>query len=181
MDLGTRVLAADGLGGRIMKVNHAGENGAVQIYTGQILVARLTAPSLVNELRHFRVHETEHRRIFEEELERRGMRRCRSYLLCGLGGFLLGASTALFGKGAIAATTVAVERVVLGHLQQQFLALEHDDPAAAQAVRAIVHEEQEHHDKAATHAAGASRLWLALLAPVVAAATEVVIWTGMRL
>lgn len=180
MELSTRVLAADGLGGRILKVNHAGENGAVHIYAGQILLARFTAPSLVEELRHFKEHEEGHRRIFFDELQRRGIRRCRSYLLCGLGGFLLGAITGLFGRGAIAATTVAVERVVLGHLRQQLQVLEGVDPAAAQAVGAIVQEEQEHHDRAEVHSR-ASRIWLSVLAPIVAASTELVIWSGMRL
>jgi demethoxyubiquinone hydroxylase (CLK1/Coq7/Cat5 family) len=32
------------------------------------------------------------------------------YLLCGAGGFALGVGTGLFGRGAIAATTVALER-----------------------------------------------------------------------
>ena len=181
MEISARVLAADGLGGRILKVNHAGENGAVHIYTGQILVARLTAPSMVAELQHFRTHEENHRHVFGSELQRRGIRRCRSYLLCGLGGLILGAGTALFGRGAIAATTVAVEQVVLGHLKQQLALLEHRDPAAAEAVRTIVSEEQEHHDSAAAHAANASRFWLAVLAPLVAVATEIVIWTGLRL
>jgi len=180
MELSARVLAADGLGGRIMKVNHAGENGAVCIYSAQILLARWTAPSWVAELREFREHELRHRRIFLDELERRGMRRCRSYLLCGLGGYVLGLVTGAFGRGAIAATTVAVERVVLGHLRHQLAALDGTDAHAADAVRAIVHEEQEHHDRASLHAR-ASRVWLAILAPLVAAATEVVIWTGMRL
>ena len=124
MELGARVLAADGLGGRILKVNHAGENGAVNIYSGQLLMARLTAPSLVPELREFRSHEEGHREIFRSELEQRGVRRCRSYLLCGLGGYALGLVTGLFGRGAIAATTVAVERVVLAHLKKQLELLE---------------------------------------------------------
>lgn len=147
MELSARVLAADGLGGRILKVNHAGENGAVHIYSGQILLAPLTAPSLVAELREFREHEKAHRQIFCRELERRGMRRCRSYLLCGAGGYALGVITGLFGRGAIAATTVAVERVVLGHLKQQLQVPGGRDPAAARAVEAIVNEEQEHHDR----------------------------------
>lgn len=102
MQLSARVLAADGLGGRIVKVNHAGENGAVNIYAGQLLFARFTAPSLVEELREFRSHEMAHREIFRAELERRGVRRCRSYLLCGLGGYVLGLITGAFGRGAIA-------------------------------------------------------------------------------
>jgi ubiquinone biosynthesis monooxygenase Coq7 len=152
----------------------------VNIYSGQLLLARLTAPALVAELKEFRVHEEGHREIFRSELERRGVRRCRSYHLCGLGGYALGLVTGLFGRGAIAATTVAVERVVLAHLEQQLQVLDRRDPEASAAVLAIVREEQEHHDRSRTHAA-ASPLWLALLAPLVALATETVIWTGMRL
>ena len=48
---------ASDLGDRIIRVNHAGEQGAIGIYTGQILLARLTAPKMVAELREFRTHE----------------------------------------------------------------------------------------------------------------------------
>src|ERR1051325_5248198 len=98
------------LGGRVLKVNHAGEHGAINIYTGQMLVARLTAPSMLAELAHFKSHEQRHLAIFQAELQRRGLPRCRSYALCGIGGFALGVLTGWFGAGAIAATTVAVER-----------------------------------------------------------------------
>lgn len=180
MDLSARGMATDSLGGRIMKVNHAGENGAVCIYSAQILIARVTAPSLVPELREFRSHEVRHRQIFFDELSRRGMRRCRSYLLCGLGGYVLGLVTGALGRGAIAATTVAVERVVLRHLRHQLAVLEGVDACAVGAVRAIVDEEQDHHDRAQVHSR-ASRAWLAVLDPIVAASTEMVIWAGMRL
>ncbi len=96
---------------RVMKVNHAGENGAVNIYRGQILLAKLTARDMVNELREFQSHEKTHRAIFAAELERRGRPRCRSYWLCGIGGFILGVLTGLFGRSAISATTAAVEHV----------------------------------------------------------------------
>jgi len=180
MELSARASAAEGVGGRVLKVDHAGEHGAVNIYSGQLFFARFTAPALVQELREFKQHEERHRQIFQAELQLRGMRRCRSYHLCGLGGYMLGLVTGLFGRGAIAATTVAVERVVLAHLKEQIRALEHTDAAAANAIRAIVAEEQEHHDRSEGHAR-ASRVWLVLLAPVVALSTEVVIWAGMRL
>lgn len=180
MELSARVLAADGLAGRILKVNHAGENGAVHIYSGQLLFASVTAPSIVAELREFRAHEQSHRQIFRSELERRGIRRCRSYLLCGAGGYALSVVTGLFGRSAIAATTIAVERVVLGHLKEQLQLLENRDSEAAETVRAIANEEQEHHDRSESHAK-ASPVWLAILGPLVAMAMEVVIWTGMRL
>ncbi len=167
-------------GDRVIKVNHAGENGAIYIYTGQITMARLTAPSLVAELRDFRSHEMRHRLIFAEELARRGVRRCRSYWLCGLGGLTLGLVTGLFGRKAIGATTAAVERVVLVHLQAQLSVLEGQDIHAATAIAKIVAEEQEHLAQSNSHF-DATATWSRILSPVVAAATESVIWLGMRL
>jgi ubiquinone biosynthesis monooxygenase Coq7 len=165
---------------RVLKVNHAGENGAVNIYAGQMVLGRLTAPALMAELREFRKHEEKHREIFASELRRRGVRRCRSYVLCGIGGFVLGLLTGLFGRTAISATTVAVERVVLGHLREQLRVLRGYDAEAVAAISQIVAEEQEHHDRSAEQAAG-DRFWKAVLAPVVAFSTESVIWLGMRL
>ena len=114
-----RTLGSTDLGGRIIKVDHAGEHGAVNIYTGQILMARLAAPELVGELTEFKSHELRHREIFRLELQRRGRRRCRSYWLCGFGGLAL--ITGLLGRSAIAATTV--ESVVLRQLEQQIARL----------------------------------------------------------
>jgi ubiquinone biosynthesis monooxygenase Coq7 len=89
------------LGDRIMMVNHAGEHGAVAIYTGQILMARFTAQRMVSELRQFRSDEQRHRKLFAAELQRRGANRCRSYWLCGIGGFVLGIATGLLGSDAL--------------------------------------------------------------------------------
>ncbi|WP_229205533.1 MULTISPECIES: demethoxyubiquinone hydroxylase family protein [unclassified Duganella] len=125
---------------RVLKVNHAGENGAVNIYRGQIFAAHLTAP----------------------------------------GGLFLGFVTGLFGRRAIAATTVAVERVVLQHLEKQLLSLRDTDTAAYAAVLSIVEEERLHHDQSAAHLK-VGQFWPRVLTPVVAGSTEVVIWLGMRL
>ena len=167
------------LAGRILKVDHAGENGAIHIYAAQILVARLTAPQLLPELREFKSHEQRHRDVFAAELQRRGVRRCRSYLFCGLGGWCLGLITGLLGRRAICATTVAVEQVVLRHLEHQMLELR-DDAQAVQAIESIVHEEREHHDRSAVLGARRSSM-VAVLTPIVSAATEAVIWLGMKL
>ena len=168
------------LGDRIIKVNHAGEHGAICIYSGQIHIARLTARSMVSELTEFRSHEQRHRAIFGAELQRRGRPRCRSYWFCGFGGYVLGLITGLLGSSAIAATTVAVESVVLRHLEQQLIALRGSDAAAVSAISAIVAEEQQHHDRSANHALAGS-FWPKVLTPVVSASTEAVIWLGMRL
>jgi len=164
---------------RVLKVNHAGENGAVHIYAGQLFFARFTAPSMVDELREFKSHEERHRSIFWSELQRREQRRCRSFWLCGAGGFTLGLITGLFGRSAIAATTVAVERVVLRHLEHQLEQLRGKDEAAVSAIASILSEERQHHDRSASHVT-ADRFWPRLLSPIVAASTEAVIWIGMR-
>jgi ubiquinone biosynthesis monooxygenase Coq7 len=164
---------------RLLKVNHAGENGAVAIYSRQIFFARLTAPAMVAELIEFRVHEMKHRDIFWKELQRRDRPRCKSFWLCGVGGFTLGLVTGAFGRRAIAATTVAVERVVLRHLEHQLALLDGKDAAATGAIESIVVEERQHHDSSASHIAR-DRFWTRILSPLVAAATESVIWIGMR-
>jgi 3-demethoxyubiquinol 3-hydroxylase len=179
-DMAASPAAAHDYANRILKVNHAGENGAVNIYRGQIFAARLTARGMLTELKRFKSHEENHRSIFWSELLRRERPRCKSYLLCGLGGFLLGLVTGLFGRRAIAATTVAVERVVLEHLDKQLISLRYTDSAAYAAVSAIVDEERLHHDQSSAHLKD-SQFWSRVLTPVVARSTEVVIWLGMRL
>lgn len=164
---------------RVLKVNHAGENGAVHIYAGQALLARLTAPGMVAELLEFKAHEEGHRATFWAELQRRGRPRCRSYWLCGMGGFVLGLLTAVFGPRAIAATTVAVERVVLRHLEQQLKLLNGQDEAAVAAVESIVNEERQHLNQSSSHIV-LDRFWTRILSPVVSISTEAVIWIGMH-
>src|SRR5262249_42247700 len=125
MALAARLKLGETLGDRILKVNHAGEHGAVNIYRAQILVSRWLTPSIVSELREVLGHEMRHRALFGEQLARRGARRCRSYHACGLGGFLLGLLTGPCGRAAVAATTAAVESVVLRHLDAQLRDLPH--------------------------------------------------------
>jgi ubiquinone biosynthesis monooxygenase Coq7 len=180
MDTVVQSVATKGLGDRIIKVNHAGEHGAICIYSGQIHIARITARTMVSELTEFRSHEQRHRAIFGAELQRRSRPRCRSYWFCGLGGYVLGLITGLLGSSAIAATTVAVESVVLRHLEQQLVALQGNDPAAVTAISAIVSEERQHHDQSAAHVQ-AGTFWPKILTPIVSASTETVIWLGMRL
>jgi ubiquinone biosynthesis monooxygenase Coq7 len=165
---------------RILKVNHAGEHGAVNIYRGQRLACFWRDAALKAELEEFRLHEERHRAIFAAELQRRGVRRCRSYWACGLGGFVLGLTTGICGRASIAAVTVAVERVVLRHLETQLRELDGVDAEARAAVMAIIDDERAHHDRAAQEPRQGI-FWPRVLRPAVSAATEFVIWTGMKL
>jgi 3-demethoxyubiquinol 3-hydroxylase len=179
MEIAARLSPGESIGDRILKVNHAGENGAVNIYRGQLLCSRFRAPALVGELREFQSHEERHRALFWAELQRRDRPRCRSYHLCGFGGYFLGLVTGLAGPSAVAATTVAVERVVLRHLEAQLAHLAEMDAEAHAAVSAIIRDEREHHDRALESKQG--MFWPRVLLPVVSASTEAVIWLGMKL
>jgi len=178
--ISARLQAGETLGDRVMKVDHAGEHGAICIYRAQIWFARWRAPEMVAELESFLAHERQHRALFGAELARRGRRRCRSFLLCGLGGFVLGGLTGLAGRRAIAATTVAIETVVLRHMHEQVETLAIDDPAAAETLRAVIADEQSHHDLSGERLSRPG-IWPRLIGPVVEASTEAVIWLGMRL
>lgn len=168
------------LANRILKVNHAGEHGAVNIYRGQALICRWRAPELIPQLLEFKAHEEGHRAHFAKHLTIRSVRRCRSYYFCGLGGLTLGIITGLLGRSAVAATTVAVEKIVLRHLEDQIAQLSPIDPDACAAVSKIVEEEKAHHDSAELELEQGN-FWPRILMPVVAASIEFVIWLGMKL
>ncbi|MGV2496905.1 demethoxyubiquinone hydroxylase family protein [Pelagerythrobacter aerophilus] len=180
MTLSARLRPGETIGDRVVKVDHAGEHGAVSIYTAQRWLARWRAPDLVEELDLFLAHERRHRSIFEAELKSRGKLRCRSFHLCGLGGLVLGILTGLIGRQAIAATTVAVERVVLRHIQEQVSELAAIDVPAVRAIREIIADEEQHHDLAHNRVHQRS-LAARLIDPVVTVSTEAVIRLGMKL
>lgn len=165
---------------RIIKVNHAGEFGAINIYRAQIIAARLLMPGLQPQLQEFLSHERRHLATFAEVLRARGIPRCRSFWLCGIGGFALGLVSSLFGRPGIMACTAAVETVVTEHLVEQLRFLESaDDWEAAEAVRSIVADEEDH--KAVGVSQGQNSWVFKPLGALVAMATSLVIWLGMKL
>lgn len=180
MEIVARLHSGESIGDRVLKVDHAGEHGAVNIYRGQQLACWWRDAELRAALAELQSHEEAHRGIFAAELARRGRRRCQSYHLCGIGGFCLGLVTGICGRASIAAATVAVERVVLRHLREQIDALRTVDPRACAAIEAIVQDEQSHHDKALLEPRKGI-FWPRVLLPVIGWATESVIWMGMRL
>jgi ubiquinone biosynthesis monooxygenase Coq7 len=180
MEVIARLAADESLGDRVMKVDHAGEHGAVNIYRAQLLACRWRRSDITSELREFLDHEMRHRAVFAAELMRRGRPRCRSYHLCGLGGLTLGLVTGLCGRASIAATTVAVETVVLRHLEAPISTLQSIDSAAVSAIKSIIDDERAHRDRAGFESA-AGPFWPRILRPLVSWATEAMIWLGMRL
>jgi len=173
-------VAGDALASRMIKVDHAGEFGAINIYRAQISLSRLFGRVQAAMLEEFLAHEQRHHATFAALLNERGLPRCRSWLLCGVGGYALGLTTALLGPNAVMVCTHAVEDVVNGHLAEQMQYMRERDPAAYAAVASIVADETAH-QQLASEQMNTQSLLARLIAAVVRLSTEAVIWVGMKL
>jgi len=98
-------------------------------------------------LQEFMADETRHLNVFWDEIQARNGVKCKSYWLCGIGGYFMGFVSAFFGRKGIMACTWAVESVVVNHLKEQLIYLkESNDIAAYQAVNATLADEENHRD-----------------------------------
>ncbi|MEJ1968264.1 MAG: demethoxyubiquinone hydroxylase family protein [Rhizomicrobium sp.] len=160
---------------QILRVNYAGEYGAIRIYRAQIGVARLLYPAVAAFLEETVVHERLHANAFLGLMPARGTRPCAMTPFWGLGGALLGLLTGLMGRNAMMVCTEAVERTVHAHLNEQLTWLDGRDAELAQTIATIRDEEVGHHDKARARktAEGAG---LRALNAMVAAVTWILIW-----
>jgi ubiquinone biosynthesis monooxygenase Coq7 len=129
---------------RILKVNHAGETGAIKIYAAQIAVARWRFPHIVPALTQMLDDEVRHCRLFRDAMPARTARPCRIMSLWSLGGYVLGAMTALFGERMIWICTEAVESTVHRHLEQQLLFVASRDKPLHALILSIQDEELAH-------------------------------------
>ncbi|MBX2879637.1 MAG: demethoxyubiquinone hydroxylase family protein [Granulosicoccus sp.] len=165
---------------KILKVNHAGEFGAVNIYRSQLFVSRIFMKDLVPVIEDFLADEKRHLDIFWSEIKRRNGIRCKSYWLCGLGGYVMGFVSALMGRRGIMACTWAVESVVVSHLQDQIAYLQaRDDIEALKTVEAILEDEQNHRDTG-FDSGGTENILYNPLRFIISTFTEGVIRFGMR-
>ncbi len=168
---------------RILKVNHGGEHGAVQIYAAQIATARLRCPDLAPELAELLAHGCRHERMFLALMPSRAARLCRLMPLWALGGFALGLLTGLLGRTGVFVCTEAVERTVHRHLDHQLAWLAADparaDPELAAVIAAIQTEEEGHLAWAAARRPSQTPATRALYAAV-AATVEALIWLSTQ-
>ena len=164
---------------KILKVNHAGEFGAINIYRSQILVSKFFRRSYVPLLEDFLADETRHLNIFWIEIQRRDGIKCKSYWLCGIGGWLMGLLSACFGETGIMACTWAVESVVANHLHNQLTYLhQKNDLDAYRAVKSILEDEENHRDIGQN--LGGKNILYTPFRFMISAFTEAVIRIGMR-
>jgi 3-demethoxyubiquinol 3-hydroxylase len=133
---------------RILKVNHAGEHGAIRIYRSQIAIARWRCPEIVPVLEEMLAHEISHRARFAEAMPSRHAKPCRMMFLWAIGGRLLGIGTALLGRNGVWACTAAVEEAVHRHMNDQLTYLSSRDQGLYAVIDSIKSEELSHLDHA---------------------------------
>ncbi|NDC59523.1 MAG: demethoxyubiquinone hydroxylase family protein [Alphaproteobacteria bacterium] len=134
----------------ILRVDHAGEFGAVQIYRGQRAVFDM-APSkahISGLLSEMEAGEQTHLETFDRLLVERGVRPTVFAPLWRIAGFTLGAATALMGEKAAHACTAAVEDVIEKHYAEQARALDDLDPELKATVEQFRADELHHKDTA---------------------------------
>lgn len=134
----------------ILRVDHAGELAAVQIYRGQQAVFG-SAPDKAGLAARFEAmgrEEGEHLKAFEALLLERNVRPSLLTPLWRSAGFALGAATALMGEKAAHACTEAVESVIEQHYAGQAEELQAIEPELAERLERYRQDELGHHDKA---------------------------------
>jgi ubiquinone biosynthesis monooxygenase Coq7 len=160
---------------RIVRVNHAGEYGAIRIYRAQIGVARRLYPDVVPNLEEMLGHEIRHCDLFRAAMPARNSRPCRIMSLWSMGGSLLGFMTALMGRQSIWICTAAVEAAVHQHLEDQLHFLARRDPDLHATILDIREEELSHLNHAEAQLSG-SGPYQRVMRRVIGAVTDVLIW-----
>jgi ubiquinone biosynthesis monooxygenase Coq7 len=136
----------------MIRVDHAGEYGAVRIYEGQLAVLkhRRGARNSVAAIRKMAAQEEHHLATFNRLVNEHHVRPTALVPFWHVAGFALGAGTALLGEKAAMACTEAVETVIDHHYASQLEVLE--DGALKDIVRQFRDEEIEHRDEARARA-----------------------------
>ena len=135
----------------MIRVDHAGEYGALRIYQGQL--AMLRGSDKAATIRHMQAQEQAHLDGFAGLIAERRVRPTALLPLWHIAGFALGAATAAMGERAAMACTVAVEEVIDEHYAGQEAVLTEDEAPLRARIAAYRAEELEHRDIGLEHGA----------------------------
>lgn len=142
------IAAADDVQSMI-RVDHAGEYGAVRIYEGQLAVLgnRASAKKTATAIRKMARQEQDHLKAFDSLINERRVRPTALAPIWHMAGFALGAATALMGEKAAMACTAAVEEVIDDHYASQIARIKNDDDLKSR-IEAFRADEIAHRDEA---------------------------------
>ena len=112
-----------------IRVDHAGERGAIKIYEGQLLALNTVCKDekLKETIKAMKLHEKEHLDFFEEEIKKRNINPTKFLPLWDLLGIGLGFGSTLLGKKAAMLCTASVEEVIDEHYQNQIDQINNDE------------------------------------------------------
>tara|TARA_Y100001970_G_scaffold276185_1_gene378517 strand:+ start:2871 stop:3404 length:534 start_codon:yes stop_codon:yes gene_type:complete len=144
-----------------IRVDHAGERGAIKIYEGQLLALNTIVKNsdLKNTIEHMKEHEVEHCEFFEKEIKKRNIRPTRFLKLWDLLGLGLGFGTTVLGKEAAMLCTASVEEVIQDHYANQINQLEDDERELKEKIVKFREDEIDHKDIAYNEGASKKGLY----------------------
>jgi len=131
-----------------IRVDHAGERGAIKIYEGQLLALNTIVKNdeLKKKIEEMQVHEKEHCDYFEKEIKKRNIRPTKFLPLWDLLGVGLGFSSTLIGKKAAMLCTASVEEVIDKHYKNQINQLKNDEKELKRKIIKFRDDELHHKD-----------------------------------
>ena len=131
-----------------IRVDHAGERGAVKIYEGQLLALNtfIKDENLKKTIEEMKIHEKEHCEFFENEIKKRKIKPTKFLPLWDLLGVGLGFGSTLLGKKAAMLCTASVEEVIDEHYQNQINQLGSDEKKLKKKITKFREDELHHKD-----------------------------------
>jgi ubiquinone biosynthesis monooxygenase Coq7 len=168
---------------RVIRVDQAGEFGAVRIYQGQLAALRWTGRSNSEAGRKIAVMaraEREHNKVFDRLIAERRVRPTALSPIWSLAGFALGAATALMGDKAAMACTVAIEETIDEHYASQAAALGDDEAELRGTVEKFRADELAHRDEALASGAEQAPAY-GVLTAAIRAGSRLAIWLSTRI
>ena len=131
-----------------IRVDHAGERGAVKIYEGQLLALNtiIKDENLKKTIEEMRVHEKEHCEFFENEIKKRKIKPTKLLPLWDLLGIGLGFGSTIIGKKAAMLCTASVEEVIDKHYLDQINQLGPDEKELKEKIKKFRKDELHHKD-----------------------------------
>ena len=130
----------------IIRVDHAGERGAIKIYEGQLLALKTIKQdkSLKEKIEKMKEHEKEHLEYFENEIQKRKIKPTSLIPLWDVMGVTLGFGTALLGKKAAMLCTASVEEVIEDHYKNQLKKIGNDEMILKAKIEKFMGDETNH-------------------------------------
>ena len=133
---------------KFIRVDHAGERGAIKIYEGQLLALNtfIKDENLKKIIEQMKIHEKEHCDYFEKEIKKRNIAPTKLLPLWDLLGVGLGFSSTILGRKASMLCTASVEEVIDEHYLDQIQQLGSDEKKLKEKIIKFRQDELHHKD-----------------------------------